>query len=187
MANLDDGSTYGYHNKVNRWIIVKDDGSTYDVDVDVEKDLASCVSDNPWKKTHIRSKNVLFSFQIPQSGGPFYRKFLRSSCGHITNDQLSTRLSFFLLKFILNLSQKNDYSWKLWFSERSCHFEKYSIVTVCMIVVIATAVVSNFYIPKRTKIREKHFLASNWEFIFEKWEKRRIFWIGNGAEYWTLW
>ena len=56
-----------------------------------------------------------------------------------------------------------------------------------MIVVIATAVVSNFYILKRTEIREKqHFLASNWEFIFENWEKRRIFWIGNGAEYQTL-
>ena len=59
---LDGGSAYGYHNEVNRWIIVKDDGSTYDVDVDVdvEKDLASCVSDNPWKTHTFGQKSFVF-------------------------------------------------------------------------------------------------------------------------------
>ena len=64
VADLDGGSTYGQ-----------------------EKDLASCVSDDPWKKHTVGQKRCVF-FQMSQSG-PFYRKFLRASCGHITNDQLS--------------------------------------------------------------------------------------------------
>ena len=32
----------------------------------------------------------------------------------------------------------------------------------------------------------KNILTSNLDFFGGNWEKRRIFWIGNGAEYWIL-
>ena len=53
-----------------------------------------------------------------------------------------------------------------------------------MIVVIAMAVLCRyFYIQKLTEIREKQQIGN----IFLKiGEKRRLFWIGNGAEYGTL-
>ena len=58
-------------------------------------------------------------------------------------------------------------------SKRRRHLEKYSIVTVCMIVVIASAVVLNFYIPKRTKICEKlHFLSFKLGIYFWKFGKK---------------
>ena len=52
-----------------------------------------------------------------------------------------------------------------------------------MIVVIAMAVVSVFLHTETDRNRRK---TTNWEFFFENWEKRRLFWIGNGAEYRTL-
>ena len=57
-----------------------------------------------------------------------------------------------------------------------------------MIVVIAAVVVSVFLHTETDQIARKtpNFLASNWEFLGGNWEKRRLFWIGNGAEYRTL-
>ena len=52
-----------------------------------------------------------------------------------------------------------------------------------MIVVIAMAVVSVFL---HTETDRNTLKTTNWEFFFENWEKRRIFWIGNGAEYQIL-
>ena len=34
--------------------------------------------------------------------------------------------------------------------------------------------------------KRQFFIASNWEFFGGYWGKRRIFWIGNGAEYRSL-
>ena len=81
VADLDGGSAYGYHNEVNRWIIVKDDGSTYDVDVDVdvEKDLASCVSDNPWKTHTFGQKKFCFLFKSHRVVVHFIGNFLEQA------------------------------------------------------------------------------------------------------------
>ena len=54
---------------------------------------------------------------------------------------------------------------------------KYSILTVCMIVVIAM---------KWTKMHEKQPFFKLQIVFFLIWEKKRTLWIGNGAEYRTL-
>ena len=57
-----------------------------------------------------------------------------------------------------------------------------------MIVVIAMAILSVFLHTETDQVARKipNFLTSNWEFLGGNWEKRKIFWIGNGAEYRTL-